>query len=357
MIDAAQILNHEISKGKAPSVQYYIFNENSILFSFTRGLANINEQKAIDANTTYNAFSVTKTFTALAVLQLAEKGKLDLNIPVINYLPHFPYGKGITVKHLLNHTAGIPNPIPLPWIHTVTEHETFDRNSFFKHVFERHKKTTSSPNHKFAYSNLGYVVLGQIIEKITGISYEEYIQENILQKLEINAGDLSFNIPDYHNHATGYHKKMSFSNLILGFFINRAKFMGAGYGPWRSFMNYHVNGAPYGGLIGKPLTFVKYIRELLNHNSDLISDEYKALLFQENKTNNGKNSGMCMSWFAGQLNGNRYYAHAGGGGYYCEIRIYPEIKTGSVIFFNRTGMSDERFLDKIDKFYLTNHRA
>lgn len=77
------------------------------------------------------------------------------------------------------------------------------------------------------------------------------------------------------------------------------------------------------------------------------------MLFQENKTNKGKNTGMCLSWFSGELNCNRYCAHAGGGGgYYCEIRIYPETKRGSVIFFNRTGMSDERFLDKVDKYSL-----
>jgi len=62
---------------------------------------------------------------------------------------------------------------------------------------------------------------------------------------------------------------------------------------------------------------------------------------------------MCLSWFAGELSGKKYFAHAGGGGgYYCEIRIYPEIKMGSVVFFNRTGMSDERYLDKLDKIHL-----
>ena len=83
----------------------------------------------------------------------------------------------------------------------------------------------------------------------------------------------------------------------------------------------------------------------------------KVLLFLKNKNNQGKNTGMCLSWFSGELNGNKYFAHAGGGGgYYCEIRIYPEIKMGSVIFFNRTGMSNEKYLDKIDKFYLNADR-
>jgi hypothetical protein len=109
-----------------------------------------------------------------------------------------------------------------------------------------------------------------------------------------------------------------------------------------------VNGASYGGLIGKPKSFVKYIQELLKDDCILISDKYKQMLFQENG-----NSGMCLSWFSGELNGEKYFAHAGGGGgYYCEIRIYPEIKLGSVVFLNRTGMRDERFLDKLDKDFI-----
>ena len=75
-------------------------------------------------------------------------------------------------------------------------------------------------------------------------------------------------------------------------------------------------------------------------------------MFTENHTTNNKQTEMCMSWFSGKLNGIKYFTHAGGGGgYYCEIRIYPDRGIGSVCFFNRTGMSDERFLDKVDKFY------
>ena len=65
---------------------------------------------------------------------------------------------------------------------------------------------------------------------------------------------------------------------------------------------------------------------------------------------------MCLSWFTGELNGNKYFTHAGGGGgYYCEIRIYPDQGLGSVVFFNRTGFSDERYLDKVDKLYFESH--
>ena len=71
---------------------------------------------------------------------------------------------------------------------------------------------------------------------------------------------------------------------------------------------------------------------------------------------------MCSSdllgWFVGELKGQKYFAHAGGGGgYYCEIRIYPDINRGSVIFFNRSGMRDERILDEFDEEFLRIHES
>jgi CubicO group peptidase (beta-lactamase class C family) len=352
MTDVKQILTNEIESDKSPSVQYYFFDKDSIIESFQWGFADVAKQKAVNENTTYNAFSVTKTFTALAILQLIESGKIDLNQRIVHYLSDFPYGEDVTVKQILNHTAGIPNPIPLDWIHLDSEYQSFDRNTFFQSVIDKNNKVKSKPGEKYAYSNLGYVILGQLIEKISGQTYEEYVLEHIIQKLPISSNDLTFTITDNETHATGYHKRMSFSNLVLGFLIDKSKFMGATEGKWRAFKHFYVNGVSYGGLIGTPTAFVTYIQELLKDDSNLISNEYKQMLFQENK-----NTGMCLSWFTGELNGVKYFAHAGGGGgYYCEIRIYPEINRGSVIFFNRTGMSDERYLDKLDKIKINASR-
>ena len=127
---------------------------------------------------------------------------------------------------------------------------------------------------------------------------------------------------------------------------------------WKPFKPFYVNGASYGGLIGTPDSFIKYIQGLLNPDCQLITNDYRNMLFTENYTVKNKPTGMCLSWFKGQLNGRNYFTHAGGGGgYYCEIRIYPDLGLGSLIFFNRTGMSDQRFLDRIDKIYLENHQG
>jgi D-alanyl-D-alanine carboxypeptidase len=349
------LLHKQVEENKSPSIQYILFDKESIIKRYYTGVADIKEKKEVDNRTTYNALSVTKTFTALAILQLAEQKILDIERPIIKYLPGFPYSPEITIRQLLTHTAGIPNPIPLSWIHLPTENKSFDRNQFFKNIFDKNIRIKSKPNEKFAYSNLGYVLLGQLIEKISGKTYETYIDDNIIKRLGIKTNELGFSIFETSKHAKGYIKKLSFYNLILSFFIDKSKYMDKSENGWKPFINYYVNGAAYGGLIGTPDAFVKYIQELLRFDCQLISDEHKKLLFTENFTNEKKPTGMCMAWFSGQLNGMKYFAHAGGGGgYYVEIRIYPDSGIGSLVFFNRTGMSDERFLDKVDKIYFEN---
>ena len=351
-------LRNLVEKNRTPSVQYAVFNRDSMIHHSVAGFANISKRIGISESTTYNWFSVTKTFTALAVLQLAEQEKLGIDQPVKKYLPDFPYNEDITIKQLLSHTAGVPNPIPLRWTHLADEHASFNRDDYFRQVFEKNKKTKSGPGEKFAYSNLGYVILGSTIEKVSGLTYEDYVRKNIIRYLNIKDHKLDFTIYVPDNQATGYHKKWSLSNTMLGLLIDRSKFMGKTEGKWTSFMPGYVNGTSYGGLIGTAGAFVNYIRELLKPDCRLITNESRNMMFTETMTHGGKPTGMCLSWFTGRLNGNQYFAHAGGGGgYYCEIRIYRELGIGSMIVFNRTGMKDDRFLDKVDAYVVAAMNA
>ena len=132
---ADSILNNQIEKNKTPGLQYCFFDKDSIIHSYCGGMANVQSKKEVIASTTFNTYSVTKTFTALAILQLYERGLLDLDDPVSDYLKELPYPNSISIRQLLTHTSGIPNPLPLNWTHTPEEHQDFDRNHFFEKVF------------------------------------------------------------------------------------------------------------------------------------------------------------------------------------------------------------------------------
>jgi CubicO group peptidase (beta-lactamase class C family) len=347
-------LKDQVDKAGTPSIQYLFFDADSVIHESRYGLRNVRLNLPAEAATTYNLFSVSKTFTALAVLQLAQQGKIELDKPVTEYLPDFPYSSKPTVEQLLNHTAGMPNPLPLKWVHLAAEHDGFRRDAFFDKVFQENGKVKSEPGTEFSYSNLGYVILGRLIEKISGETLEAYITRNILMPVGANPSELGFSI-DSATHATGYHKWFSFMNAALGFMIDKNKLMGPREGAWKPFNNFYIDGTPYGGMIGSAGGLVKYGQALLKPGSPIINDEFKRILFTESVVD-GKPTGMSHSWFTGVLKGNRYFAHAGGGGgYYVELRVYPELGVGSVIMYNRSGMTDARMLDKADAFFVVDN--
>jgi CubicO group peptidase (beta-lactamase class C family) len=352
MKNIKDFLRDQVEGNQTPSVQYAFFDTDTIIYEMRYGKKNVKANTSIDSATTYHLYSVTKTFTALAVLQLAQAGKVELKRPVAEYLPGFPYDKNITVEQLLSHTSGIPNPMPLRWIHLATEHNDFDRKKFFTEVFKKHPKLDFSPGTDFKYSNLGYVILGDLIETLSGQSLETYIEENIIQRSGIHPAELGFKI-DPSFHAVGYHKWMTLSNAAFGFLIDKPKFMGKREGKWKPFHPFYNNGTAYGGMVGSASGLIRYAQALLKKDSVLLTDEFKKILFSETIIKD-KPTGMSYSWFTGSLKGNRYFAHAGGGGgYYVELRVYPELGVGSVILYNRSGMTDERILSKTDSFFIT----
>lgn len=347
-------LKDQVENHQTPSVNYAFFDTNSIIYEMKYGLKNIKYNEPVNETTMYHLFSVTKTFTALAVLQLAQLGKIELSKPVSLYLPEFPYSREITVKQLLSHTSGIPNPLPLKWIHLDIEHNTFSRDQFFAKIFSTNPKLCFDPDTGLKYSNLGYVLLGQLIERVSGTTFENYVTENIIKPSGIASTELSFQI-EPTSHAIGYHKWWSLTNAIFGLLINKEKFMGKKEGKWKPFKYFYNNGIAYGGMFGSASGLIKYAQALLPNNSILINDYYKNLLFTETTVNDRK-TGMSLSWFTGTLKGNKYFCHAGGGGgYYVELRVYPQLGVGSIIMFNRSGMKDERLLDKTDAFFITGN--
>lgn len=350
-----RFLKDQVDHHQTPSIQYAFFDTGKVIYELHYGFKNLKSKEPVEASTHFHLFSITKTFTALAVLQLAEAGKIVLNKPASAYLPGFPYPNTITVEQLLSHTAGIPNPLPLKWIHLAEEHPGFKRDPFFAEVFKAHPKLDFEPGTKFKYSNLGYVLLGQLVEAVSGQPFEDYVKEHIVDQGGIDPSGLSFHL-NPSSHAVGYHKWWSLSNALFGFLIDKAKFMGGREGKWKPFNLFYNNGTAYGGLFGSASGLIQYAQNLLKPNSVLLNDQYKEILFTERAVRN-KPTGMSLSWFTGNLKGNKYFAHAGGGGgYYCELRVYPELGVGSVLLYNRSGMRDERILDRADHFFISEKR-
>ncbi|MFI5153655.1 MAG: serine hydrolase domain-containing protein [Chitinophagales bacterium] len=351
---ACVFLDNLVKKHKSPGLQYLLILNGATRFVKQAGYSEFESGKMVTQKSSFNACSVTKTFTSLAVMQLVEQGKLKLSDNLADFFPDYPFSTEITIQQLLSHTSGLPNPIPLRWAHLQEEDADFNFDEFISTVLKAHSRLKSKPGEKFKYSNLNYLALGKIIEKISGTSYKQYIRENIFSKINPGEYPLDFQVPDESNYARGYQKRFSFFTLILGLFLDKKKFTEPSSNKrWLRFRKYYVNGTSYGGLIANAHSLSEFIQCLFKEGSVLLSDEYKRILLTRRQIASGKKAEMTLGWFTGKLGGNDYFTHAGaGGGYYCEMRIYPGLNMISAIMFNRSGMNDERFLDKIDHYFI-----
>jgi len=143
--------------------------------------------------TRFNIASMTKQFTAAAILLLEDRGKLKTDDMVKKYLPDAPASwDKITIYHLLTHTSGIPD-----------DAAKYEPGPPDKLVFND-KPLNFQPGEQWAYTNLGYIVLGYLLEKITGQSYEQFVQENIFKPLGMNDSGLTSFVNIIPRRASGY---------------------------------------------------------------------------------------------------------------------------------------------------------
>lgn len=181
-----------------------VAKNDSIIQKRAYGLASkeLNVKNKID--TKFNIASITKTFTAVAILQLQEDGKIDLNTPIGKYLENYPNDKireSATISQLLTHTAGLPNF----YVTNFLDRCKFDFKEVkdFLPLFEN-DTLLSEPGEEYNYDAAGYVLLGLIIEKVTGSSYYDYLEENIFQRAKM-PNTAAYNVDAIiENKANGY---------------------------------------------------------------------------------------------------------------------------------------------------------
>lgn len=348
-------LDRLIRKNRMPGMQYLVTDAESIRFEYYGGWREVGAGLPVTPETTFMFSSSTKVLTAAAVLQLVGQGKVELDGSLSGYYPDHPYGPGVTVRHLLNQTSGIPNPAPLRWLHRVDEHAAFDEDRALRKVMEDHPRPAFPPGGKYSYSNISYWLLGMVVQAVSGMRYEDYMRGNILAPLGAERAELDFSIHDLTLHAGGYQKKWSPLSVILYLMMDRALLDGTESG-WIRIRPVYMNGPSYGGLIGTARGFSRFLRDQLRKDSVLFSAETKKLFFSRQKTNRGRETGTTLGWRRGRASGIRYYGKPGGGpGFQSNIRLYPEKGIATILIMNRTGVSEgsiNRFTDAVDTFFL-----
>ncbi len=192
-----------------------IAEKGNIIFNKSYGKANEETGEMLNENSQFELASVSKQFTATAIMILKERNQLSLDDPITNYFPELVNYNKVTIKNLLNHTGGLPS------------FEEILQKKMDKTIIQTNKdvvkcliytKPLFKANSQFEYSNTGYVLLGQIVEKISGITLNEFLQQNIFEKLGMNRTKIvqrRYKPETLINYAYGYVKDLETDKLVL----------------------------------------------------------------------------------------------------------------------------------------------
>lgn len=263
------------------------------VFAKGYGKANLNKQTVVTKNTLFRIASISKVFTALSILQLEEKGKLKISDPVSKYLPKFKssVNKGIskiTIKQLLTHTSKITRDgYAQMWDNDIYP----TKNEVYQELKQPNHFTKSK--HKFKYSNYGYSVLGLIIEEVSGLSYEKYLQKNILKPLRMDSTKSIIDKQTSKKLATGYGLK-SFPEFKIV-----------------TFTNPETNAfASATGLSSNVIDLVKFGVAILKHDPKLLSKKGWKKAFSKQYIVDKELRNLIM--FGEYVNKNIIWGHGGG---------------------------------------------
>jgi len=336
-----------------PGLQYVVVSAATTLIDYAGGWADLRFRHPMTPETTMMGYSMTKTFTAVAILQLAEEARLSLDDAMDRHLPGTPYGgHGITVRHLLDHTAGLPNPLPLRWAHLVAEAADFDEDAALGRVLLANPRLVSEPGREYRYSNIGYWLLGKIVERVTGHSYVDQVRSNILDRLDPSASGLAFLIGRPESHAAGYLARFSLMNAARSFLTDR-RFWDGHDGNWVRVKPHYLDGPAFGGLVGSARAFARFLQDQLADRSVLLRPATKAMLETRQTDSAGRPIPMTLGWHAASVGGTQYWFKEGGGaGFHGEMRLYPGKAIGSVVMANDTQFASTRFLNRVDAAFL-----
>ena len=176
--------------------------DGSILIDKGYGKADSEQNIKNAPQTEFPIGSMTKQFTAMAIMQLVEKGLVNENDPLSKYITDFPKGDTITIKNLLTHTSGIQNCTNFPEFWSMKLDSFKDINNVIN-LF-KNKPLEFKPGTDFDYTNSGYILLGYIVTKVSGMNYIDYLQKNIFDPLNMESTGLGYNGADKMYTSTGY---------------------------------------------------------------------------------------------------------------------------------------------------------
>lgn len=325
-------LSSLIDTAGIPGIAIALTNGQDVIYAKGFGFANIQAKEKLTPSHFFHVASISKTFTATAVMQLAEQGKLDINRPLIHYLPYLkmkdPRYRKITIKQMLNHTSGIPD---------VTDYE-WEKAESDEGALERYTRSLADsilmydPGSSFNYSNIAFDVLGDVVAKVSGVSFEKYEEENILVPLDMDKSNF-------------YYPKMS-KDLQTVPYTGSSQSISMVY-------PYNRKHAPSSTLTSNVLELshwaIANMYEGRYKNRQIITPStFRAMTSPTVTVDPAQGLSVGLCWFIYPYKGYINYVHEGGDiGYRSILSLIPEKKLGVVILSNTDHIDIQQVYFKV----------
>lgn len=328
--DSIDRIMKEYSSPNAPGASVLVLKNDSVLFKKAYGIADMHSGEHVTTRTNFRLASVTKQFTAMAILLLSERNQLSLTDSLHRFFPDFPaYGSGITVRHLLNHTSGLVDYESLmPDTQTVQVHDVdclrlmFSVDSLY-----------FNPGSQYQYSNTGYALLALVVEKVSGKRFAEFLKENIFTPI-----GMSTTVAFEEGSSVVPHRAYGHS-LVDGQWIRTDQSSTSA-----------VLGD--GGIYSNIEDLALWISALWNYR--LLSRESQIMAWSDARLNDGTLMDYGMGWHTESYRGIRHPHHSGSTrGFRNHILLFPDEKLMVVVLTNRNQGSPIAEAKKIADLFLS----
>lgn len=272
-----------------PGCEVLVAKHGQIIYKKAYGSADLELNVPLTPDMVFNLASITKQFTAVAILQLVEQGKISLHDSLQKFIPDFPSkGHTITIENLLTHTSGIKDYMQLDYPNSYMERWDYKPkqliDSFKNYPLE------FEPGTKFSYSNSGYYLLGYIIEEITGSRYQSYVQDNLLKPLGLT-------------HTYFDSAGIIIPNRVSGYQKDDTVYKNEDY--WSPTIEYAA-----GGLISNVDDLFKWHKGLYTYQ--ILKKETLQRAFTSFKLKDGTSTDYGYGWFLKTSDGIKSIEHGGG---------------------------------------------
>lgn len=334
-------------RNNSPGAAVLIMKDGKVLHQRGYGLANLEAKNPITPETAFLLASLTKPFTAMAIAILREQGKLNFNDPLAKFFPLFPaYAQKITIRHLLTHTSGLPDyealfiekgVVDKDWPRSAksspSRFEPTSKDALT--LLAQQQRLHFEPGEKFEYSNSGYVVLGQIVEKVSGQTFARFLKERIFKPLEMNNSVLYDETrPQIANRATSYAEK-------------KEGYLDIDYTPLNLI---------YGedNIYTTIVDLAKWVQAL--NTERLVKRSTLKEAFSPAALNDGTKINYGLGWYVGTTLGMKHVAHSGSWlGFRTMFKMYPDENFSVTVLSNSDKLPIVDATYKISKLYLGKH--